>query len=234
MLHQVTNRCEEIVALLLEHTKDDESWTLVKHKKGVMVHIQHEEENPVKSARAKGIVPCSVPIVLRLLQSIDYYPEIDPLYQDGRVVEKLDERHELLYSSYSSGFDFLISPRDFFYVEGRRKFEDRTRVVACWSIERDDVPPVPGKVRAHIFYSGWVIRPCTPSEEEIEEAELTNVEAEDWCEATFVAQVDIKGWIPTWVVNKLSGTLANSIHQLRRFIAKKGLDELKQIPLTGV
>jgi hypothetical protein len=45
--------------------------------------------------------------------------EIDPLYTGGRVVEKFaDGKHEIIYAAYSSGFNLVVSPRDFLYLEG--------------------------------------------------------------------------------------------------------------------
>jgi hypothetical protein len=48
--------------------------------------------------------------------------EIDPLYTGGRVVSKFsDGKHEIIYASYSSGFNLVVSPRDFLYLEGRAR-----------------------------------------------------------------------------------------------------------------
>jgi hypothetical protein len=34
---------------------------------------------------------------------------------------------------------------------------------------------------------------------EIKAAGLADVESDSWCDCLFLAQVDIKGWIPTWL-----------------------------------
>jgi hypothetical protein len=45
--------------------------------------------------------------------------EIDPLYTGGRVVDQFaDGKHEIIYAAYSSGFNLVVSPRDFLYLEG--------------------------------------------------------------------------------------------------------------------
>ena len=49
---------------------------------------------------------------------------------------------------------FIIQHFYLHNLSGRRHMEDGTKVVACYSIERDDVPPIKGYVRAHIYHSG--------------------------------------------------------------------------------
>lgn len=226
-LAPLLGKVEACVQKLLEDHKDVTSehghWKKVKEKRGITVHLSHEEGNPIKAGKARGLIPGSPKLLLRILQSLDYYPQIDPLYTGGRVVDQFSDRqHEIIYASYSSGFNLVVSPRDFLYLEGRRDFEGDTKVIACISIERDDVPHVKGHVRGHIFESGWVIAPCQPTEAEIKAAGLTGVESDSWCDCLFLAQVDIKGWIPTWLVNRLSGELGDALHRLRKFIKEKG------------
>ena len=160
------------------------------------------------------------------------------------MVESLDDDHDILYSAYSCGF-FLLSNRDFLYFEGnalflslsshkqhsgRRHHKDGSKVVACFSIERDDVPPVKGYVRAHICHSGWVVKP------------FEGDDGQEWCQATFCAQVDPKGectltvtlcanthhryslqlgWIPHKLVNFFSGELAKTIYNIQEYLEKE-------------
>jgi len=216
-------RVDECNALLMEEwAGTDEGWKLVKSKRGVLVHLKHLEASPIKAGKARGLVPGSPALLLRILQSIDYYHEIDPMYAGGRVVEMIDERHEVIYAAYSTGVQLIVSPRDFIYLEGRRQMDDGTNMIACFSIERDDVPPVKGHVRGHIFESGWVISPVQPSPEDIKQAGLGKVSTNEWCEAMFLARVDVKGWIPTWLVNRLSAEMGEALHRLRKFIQEKG------------
>jgi hypothetical protein len=58
--------------------------------------------------------------------------EIDPLYTGGRVVDKFaDGKHEIIYAAYSSGFNLVVSPRDFLYLEGS-PLQFPTKALAPW------------------------------------------------------------------------------------------------------
>ena len=57
--------------------------------------------------------------VCRVVSCTAACAEIDPLYTGGRVVDKFaDGKHEIIYAAYSSGFNLVVSPRDFLYLEG--------------------------------------------------------------------------------------------------------------------
>jgi hypothetical protein len=77
-------------------------WKKVKEKRGITVHLRHEEVphlpatfflpfllylfiylfiffleaqgNPIKAGKARGLIPGSPKLLLRILQSLDYYP----------------------------------------------------------------------------------------------------------------------------------------------------------------
>eukprot|EP01087_Luapelamoeba_hula_P021552 TRINITY_DN7565_c0_g1_i2.p1 TRINITY_DN7565_c0_g1~~TRINITY_DN7565_c0_g1_i2.p1 ORF type:complete len:269 (-),score=67.01 TRINITY_DN7565_c0_g1_i2:105-875(-) len=180
------------------------SWKRVLDKKGVTVDVKYEEGVPIASARAKSIIKAPVADVYKFTQSIEFLNDIDPLYMHGRVVETLDENHDILYSAYSCGV-FILANRDFIYYEGRKHNEDGSKIVTCFSIERDDVPPVKGFVRGHIHYSGWVLRPINDGKE---------------TQATFSAQADPKGWIPHKLVNFFSGEIAKTMWNIQSFLEK--------------
>jgi hypothetical protein len=229
LLQHIKDKTEKTIAKIIQFHEEGEGkageefgWRQAKVKKGVYVHVKHEEGDPLTSAKARGIVPGTADLMLRLLQSLDYYPQIDPLYKDGYVYKKFpDGQHEIIYAPYSSGFDLIVSPRDFCYAEGRRDTPEGGKRIAAFSIDHEAIPPVKGHVRAWIYYSGWIINPCQPTEEQLIEAGLQDVKSEYWCETIFVAQVDIKGWIPLWLVNHMCVELGDAIHRLRKFLKDK-------------
>ncbi|KAL6044384.1 hypothetical protein QOT17_004272 [Balamuthia mandrillaris] len=223
---------ERTIAKMQEHlSMGEEGWRRVRSDQGVVVSINSYDKEAVKSVKASGLFPSSPAVLLRTMSALDYYPKIDPLYAGGRVVAQYADHHEILYSIYAMGM--LFSPRDFVFLEGRRAYPDGSRILVTRSIEREDVPPVSGHIRGHIHHSGWFVEPCTkkpPTKEEIKEAKLTSLLSEEeeagaaeidgtnWCRATFLAQVDVKGWIPAFVVNAVSGKVGDGLLRLRGFL----------------
>ena len=48
------------------------------------------------------------------------------------------------------------------------------------------------------FARGTLSDACA-AQAELKAAGLADVESDSWCDCLFLAQVDIKGWIPTWL-----------------------------------
>lgn len=95
-------------------------------RKGERTH-PWEPRPPSSSSAVVGLLPWFVffnlkRILIGLGASLPPFvtlTEIDPLYSGGRVVEVFSDRqHEIIYASYSSGFNLIVSPRDFLYLEG--------------------------------------------------------------------------------------------------------------------
>lgn len=41
------------------------------------------------------------------------------------------------------------------------------------------------------------------------------------CECTYMIQMDPKGWIPNWLINKLTKNGSNYVQQMRKLVAKE-------------
>jgi hypothetical protein len=91
----------------------------------------------------------------------------------------------------------LVEARDF--VQRRkiwRNFPDEdTHCIHFKSIEHKDCPLIKNKVRANTIISGYFIR-----------TESTNPMV---CHLSVIAQTDVAGKIPTWIVNKISQSAPN-------------------------
>ncbi len=67
---------EWVIARLQEEFEDKlhDLWKKVKEKRGVPVLLKHEEDNPIKAGKALGLMPGHPELLLKILQSLDYYP----------------------------------------------------------------------------------------------------------------------------------------------------------------
>jgi len=214
-MDEYAKEIEECVRLLTLDAETNEGWDLISEKNDIKISIKNEESNPLKSGKAVGIVKRSVSDVFELLQGIDSYQEVDKLYESGRIVKTFDHNHEIIYALYGSGMIF-VAKRDFCYLEARKHLDNGGKLIACLSVNRpDECPEVDGVVRGHIFHSGWVLKPITPTPEEAKESNC-----DQWSHATFLAQVDLKGWIPTWVVNQLTKEIGMGVQNIRDYFKK--------------
>jgi len=211
------DRVKETINVLRVESKKVDGWDLSSDQNNIKIYIKNSEENPIKSAKAIGIVKQSPKAIFDLLQDLIAYKEVDKMYQKGRAVETFDEQNEIMYAHYSSGI-MLVSDRDFCYYEGRIHEEDGTILIACFSVDREDTPEIDGIVRGHIFFSGWLLRPIQPR---CVKAKIPIYGTDKWTEATFLAQVGPKGWIPTWIVNQASQEVGSSIANIQTFFKNK-------------
>jgi len=227
MVEQYQARIEEIIETMIRESKTDEGWEEISTNNDITVWTKNQEDNQTKSGRAKGRIKTSVLDVFSVLQGVEIYHEVDPLYQNGRVVREYDKNHVILHAVYSTGV-ILVSNRDFCYLEARRHYEDGTKILACFSIEDPECPEIEGNVRGHIFYSGWVLKPFNPPKEEIQKDGSS-----EWCDASFLGQIDLKGWIPTFVINQCTSEIGNSIENIRKYYERKEQEKLGLQPKTN-
>jgi len=97
------------------------------------------------------------------------------------IVEKYDEDHIIVHKKTKIMFPF--TNRDFLF--SRHFFESETEcIMLSVSITRKDTPPRKGCVRGHVYESGVIL----------EKLETKSTQF------TYIAQVDTKGNLPSWVI----------------------------------
>ena len=126
----------------------------------------------------------------------------------------------VLYSRFATGVPG-IQDRDFIQLRTVQKLEDDLGpliFVGFKSFESSDFPPRKGAVRAHTFKTGWVCRPS-----------VNFATGEIETTVCMFGQTDIKGWIPTSVINSGLGKAVTkwfkSVNQVCKTEAEKNLVE---------
>lgn len=102
---------------------------------------------------------------------------------------------------------FPVAPRDFSLVCSSRKEKDGSYLQVLRSIHHEDIPEMNGFVRAKLFASGFIIRPIrVPETKQM----ISSV--------TYILQFDPKGWLPTFIANKLTEYHPLTIARIRSFV----------------
>ncbi|RUS26480.1 hypothetical protein BC938DRAFT_470717, partial [Jimgerdemannia flammicorona] len=160
----------------------------LKHKSGVVVYMKSGTIKGDKTPifKGEGIIQGFSP------QSIFYVIGMrklwDEQYEDGNLVENLNETTSLTYevtkaSSTSRAHDLSL-------VEKIECSSDGIIIFAATSVETSKVPKIQGRVRSQIKLQGWILEPLRTS------PQSTKV--------TFIIQENMKGWVPAFAKKSLA------------------------------
>merc|ERR1711879_283834 len=132
-------------------------------------------------------LPADAKTVLKTTEDLDGRKKWDELFISGKVVQQLDDSHQVLHFKFKSP-SMVASNRDFVMARSVRENEDGSISANHVSVEHPDVPAEKGFVRGEIDVSGYYIVPT----------------GENSCKCYYVVQLDPKGWLPTVVVNAVA------------------------------
>jgi hypothetical protein len=152
------------------------------------VYRQESENNNINMFKLvcdmEGVEPETL---YNVLHDHNYRKVWDKNMIDGIVIELLNSTNEIGY--YSAKFPSPVTNRDF--VNQRCWRVDKQKnlwSIINWSVQHKDYPEKQGFVRALSILSGYQME-----------------KIDTGLRFTYMTQTDIKGWIPTWITNKLIG-----------------------------
>ncbi|KAI8369769.1 hypothetical protein BD560DRAFT_397774 [Blakeslea trispora] len=185
-IHQADNALST-----LKHAIIDDGWKkALKHKSGVMVYMKNNgcggDKTPIFKGEAiiYGFSPQSIFYVIGMRKLWDEQ------YEDGNLVENLNDTTSLTYESMKP--TTTSKSRDLALVEKIECAQNGSILFACTSVETPRIPKVHGKTRASIKLQGWMLEPISFSES----PPATKV--------TFVIQENMKGWVPGFAKKSLA------------------------------
>jgi hypothetical protein len=120
-------------------------------------------------------------------------------------VKQIDDFTNVVYMAFKGKFP--VAPRDFCLACSYKKDADGKYVQIVRSVYDEEVPVVPGFVRAKLLTSGFIITPYRVTGRD----KLMSL-------VTYIVQFDPKGWLPTFVANKLAEYHPLSIARIRSFL----------------
>ncbi|KAF1797052.1 hypothetical protein FB192DRAFT_1291652, partial [Mucor lusitanicus] len=179
--HNFYSHLADQAVMSVRHYLKDDSWKKVlKHKSGTTVYMMQQTNKNEKVAlfRGESIIQGFTP------QSIFYVIGMrklwDEQFDDGKLIENLNDTSSLTYESYKS--TATSKAYDYTLVEKIECSADGEILFACTSVETPQVPKSPGKNRHQIKLQGWVLKQLNTF------PVSTHV--------TYLTQENIKGWIP--------------------------------------
>jgi len=177
---------KRLASIFAEVPTPDNGWKRTIKAPNLNIYCKGVEGTPVHIFRGvMTIFETSKEQVFQLLHDLELRMKWDTVLQDGRVVKKLDERSDVIFTEFACPFG--ISDRDFVQMRSFDVNQDSIRIY----MKSVDLPLAPkprkGVVRAETLVGGFVLSedPQNPSATRME----------------FCSQNDIKGLLPTSLVN---------------------------------
>ena len=140
--------------------------------------------------------------LLRVLENPEYTIQLDDQLKEIRPIHKIDGTTSflahLLYKAV-----WPTAPRDFAFLGMACQWDDDTWIDAVCSIQDSRIPEEKGYVRADLLIGGYVIKAC-PGQPEMSDV-------------TYIFKLDLKGNVPTFIVNKIGQAQPLCVNTLRNF-----------------
>ncbi|KAI9300445.1 hypothetical protein BJ944DRAFT_244189 [Cunninghamella echinulata] len=184
LVHQAENALST-----LKHIVMEDGWKkALKHKSGVVVHMKSglhkNDKTPIFKGEAiiQGFSPQSIFYVIGMRKLWDEQ------YEDGNLVENLNEATSLTYEVTKP--TATSKSRDFSLVERIECTQNGSIIFVATSVETPRIPRIHGRTRAQIKLQGWILEPIRG-----------NVPS---TKVTFVIQENMKGWVPGFAKKSLA------------------------------
>ncbi|XP_055928831.1 stAR-related lipid transfer protein 3-like [Argiope bruennichi] len=161
-----------------------------------------------KVFKFEGIVPLSPMKVVEILYfKAEEMHKWNPTVKRVKVIQKIDEYHDIAHVIATEGAAGLVSSRDFVNVRIWKK-KDSGYVHGSVGITHPDVPVKAKYVRGEQGPTAYIM---TPADENGETTKL------QW-----LLNTNLKGWIPQYLIDQtLSIVMMEYINSLRKFSANK-------------
>ncbi|CBZ53350.1 putative phosphatidylcholine transfer protein [Neospora caninum Liverpool] len=164
---------------------NDPNWELVVDQKAIKVYKFISPNSPVVLVKAYAELDgIPMPVLCHEIRDISMRLQWDSTFEDYRVIEPNVSHNEIIYCLMKAPFP--VSNRDF--LQWRRTEVDMEAGVVKMlmrSASHPSIPERPGVVRAETILSGYIMEQRGPNSSSL----------------FIVAQTDVKGLIPKWVVN---------------------------------
>ncbi|EGF98377.1 uncharacterized protein MELLADRAFT_79707 [Melampsora larici-populina 98AG31] len=157
----------------------------------------------------------------------------DDWYEDGNLVENLSDEVSLTYMCMQAALG--TRTRDLSLVEKVEVTDDGSVFFCASSVDTPRVPPVPGRVRAHIELNGWVLEPA-----DLSSAGLTDSTSSIGTKISYYLQIDVKTFIPEAISQRYLAKRPLCITKIDSYLQKhgsplqmEGIDESESHPRQG-
>ena len=208
-------KCAEDLIAVSKATVDD-GWISVGISKGIAIlkKLPEKGEPPVNSVKGSGKINCPPEFLMRILLDPTYSKQLDDMLDKMILVQSIQDHVQLMHLKYKAVWP--TSARDFCALNVFGQYNKTTFLHAATSVVDPRVPEDRGCVRGDVLSGGYIIETCPG------QAGLSRV--------TYVTQVDLKGNVPAFIVNKICESQPQCVNHFRH-IAEAEFAKLKRNPV---
>jgi len=185
---------EDFDKFVKECDSTDNKWVLCYEGDNVKVWDQKVENSPINIVKLHALFPAlDADVLYDVLHDPEYRTVWDENMIEGFNIVQLDDHNDIGY--YSAKVPTPITNRDFVNQRCWRIKDNKEYVIFNHSVVHPSVPEKKGFVRANSILTGYLVRKNDAGGSTL----------------TYLTQTDPKGWIPTWLANKVTKTFAPTI-----------------------
>ncbi|KAG0141212.1 hypothetical protein CROQUDRAFT_83506 [Cronartium quercuum f. sp. fusiforme G11] len=230
------NHIDSVMTKVKSLAADTTWYRVLKHRTGVEVFakkkvamIGNQKTATVFKGEGliKGYSPASVFAVIGSSKLWDEW------YEDGNLVENLSEEVSLTYMCMQAVLG--TRTRDLSLVEKVEATQNGAIYFCASSVDTPRVPPVPGRVRAHIELNGWVLEPV-----DLSSNGLTQPTSTIGTKVSYYLQIDVKTFVPEAFSQRYLAKRPLCITKIDSYLQKhgspihmEGIDESETHPHQG-
>lgn len=205
--------CDRLV--LASAATERDGWLTVGTTKGVIIMKKPPKkgEASVNCIKGTGIINAPPEFVYRIVKDPENNSKLDDLLKESRIIDHITGTTVLAHLLFKGVWP--AAPRDFTMISTAGRYNETTLIQAAVSVVDPRLPEEKGYVRGNIVCGGYVIKVCPGKPEQ--------------SEVTYVSQAELKGNIPTFVVNKVTESQPQCISRLRA-VAEEQYAMLKNDP----
>ena len=200
--------------LTLSRGTEQDGWISIgTNKDVVMTKMPPPKGEQLNIARGNGIIKAPPTFVMHVLKNPKYTTQLDEMMKESRSIDRISNCLSVVHLLYKGVWP--TAPRDFALLSVSGQVDDNTWIQTGLSIVDPRIPEEKGHVRGNLFVGGYVIMACPGN------PEISSV--------TYANKVDLKGSVPSFVVNKVVSSQPLNVHCLR-CIVEPLYAELKKNP----
>lgn len=197
---------------VLSATREEGCWR--EHSQSRGVRVQCDKTSSLYRWRAFNTIDAPLSEVVKVASLVEERPSWDPMTSRGWTVEVVERETDKVSGLTSlcscvcwefKGLPGIVSTRSMCLALKVVEVEPGCWVTACRSMDHPDCPPASGAVRGHTECAGLVLK----------------ANGANGTDATYIASVDPKGWLPAPLVNLGAGKGAMCLEYLRQFVASE-------------
>lgn len=200
--------------LTLSTGTEQDGWVPLGANKDVFMSKKPPQRGEqLNIVRGNGIIRAPPAFIVRVLKNPKFTTRFDEMLRESRFLDEISDGVRIVHLSYKAVWP--TAPRDFSLLSVSGQLNDSTWIQIGLSITDPRIPEQKGHVRAHLVVGGYVLVECPDNP--------------DVSEVTYATKVDLKGSVPSFVVNKVTSNQPLCVHHLRT-VVESLYAELKQNP----